>query len=546
MTPDEFISKWSAVTLTERSAAQSHFIDLCAMLSVPTPTDADPKGTFYTFEKLTDKDTGHRGFADVWYQGQFAWEYKKKRANLDDALIQLRQYSGALGNPPLLVVCDMGRIRVVPQFTGYVTTPIDIAITDLADARVRETLRHLWNDPNALKPTQTREGVTLEAARQFGIIADRLRSRDATEPHTVAHFLIRVLFCLFAENIRLLPHKHFSTMLERFRTTPEGFMRRVATIFGVMATGGEDGNEIIPYFNGDLFTKSTDEVLKLQKDDLTVLSVAASHDWSSVAPSIFGTLFERGLDPSKRSQIGAHYTSEADIIDVVEPVVMAPLRRHWNEIRTQLEAQVAQNKLRPTEASKLLRETIYAISQTTVLDPACGSGNFLYVTLKLLHELEFEIITWHIRHNLLAPYPSVGPQQLYGIEINTYAAELARAVIWIGHLQWMLEHGYGAGEPVLQRLDNIVNTDALINVATGTITEWPKVTCIVSNPPFLGSKRLRIELGDEYMDEIWKKYDTLVSRESDLVCYFVEHARHQLVAGKRADYDQFDSWRAEP
>ena len=135
MTPEAFIEKWATATLTERSAAQSHFIDLCLLLQVPTPTDADPKGDFYTFEKLTDKDTGHRGFADVWYRDHFAWEYKKQRANLDEALTQIRQYSGALGNPPLLVVSDMHRIRIIPQFMGYVTTPIDFTIQDLLDSR---------------------------------------------------------------------------------------------------------------------------------------------------------------------------------------------------------------------------------------------------------------------------------------------------------------------------------------------------------------------------------------------------------------------------
>src|SRR6185437_17027089 len=156
--------------------------------------------------------------------------------------------------------------------------------------------------------------------------------------HQIAHFLIRILFCLFSENIGLLPPKHFTQMMQRWRATPEGFMRRVINIFTTMATGGLDGNEEIRYFNGDLFTRAAEDVLRLAPNDLELLWEATTHDWSSVAPSIFGTLFERGLDPAKRSQIGAHYTSEADIMDVVQPVVIAPLRRDWDERRADLDA----------------------------------------------------------------------------------------------------------------------------------------------------------------------------------------------------------------
>nr|MBA3824958.1 class I SAM-dependent DNA methyltransferase [Ktedonobacterales bacterium] len=537
MTPEEFISKWSTVALTERAAAQSHFIDLCVMLNVQTPTDADPTGEFYTFEKLTDKDTGHRGFADVWYQNRFAWEYKKQRANLDDALTQLRQYAGALGNPPLLVVCDMARIRIVPQFTGYVTTPIEFTTADLVQAPVREQLRHLWLNPEALKPTQTREGVTLEAAKQFAQIADSMRARNAAAPHDVAHFLIRILFCLFAESIGLLPQRHFTGMLERFRGGPTNVKDRIAGIFAAMAEGKWDGNEKLRYFNGDLFTAAAEEVIYLYPNEIGFLWNATDKNWSSVAPSIFGTLFERGLDPAKRSQIGAHYTSEADILAIVEPVVLAPLRRQWAQDRIKLDALAERGRGGSKEAEALLGAAQERVREMTVLDPACGSGNFLYVTLRLLHDLEFEVITWRAAHGLTLTFPLVGPGQLHGIEINTYAAELARAVIWIGHLQWMLEHGYDAGEPVLQRLDNIVCSDALLTKDHTARMPWPKATCIVSNPPFLGDKVMRSShgnnrggMGDDYVDALRVAYDKIVPGGADLVCYFVAHAWESMKA----------------
>jgi SAM-dependent methyltransferase len=537
MSPEEFISKWAGVTLTERAAAQSHFIDLCQMLGVPTPTDADHHGEWYTFEKNTDKEGGRKGFADVWYQNHFAWEYKRPHGDLEKALIQIRQYSGALGNPPLLVVSDIQRIRIVPQFTGYVTTPQEIMLDDLRDSRVRDRLRALWKNPDALKPTLTREGVTLEAAEQFGKIADRLQVQDKGDPHIIAHFLIRVLFCLFSEDIGLLPPKHFTQMMERFRGTPEGFDRRVKNIFATMATGGFDGNDAIRYFNGDLFTRAAEEVVRLHPDDLDLLWHATAHDWSNVAPSIFGTLFERGLDPAKRSQIGAHYTSEADIMDVVQPVVLAPLRRQWDEARAALDDFAAKGRAASDPARRVLGQMQEAIRTTTVLDPACGSGNFLYVTLRLLHDLEFELITWAARYadqGVTLMFPLVSPQQLFGIEINPYAAELARAVIWIGHLQWMLEHGYDVGDPVLQRLENIRCADALLDLADPAAprrTPWPATTCIVSNPPFLGGNKVRAELGDAYVGTLWREYGASVGAFADLVCYFVERARQQMAEG---------------
>jgi type II restriction/modification system DNA methylase subunit YeeA len=530
---EEFIARYETTTLNERAAAQSHFLDLCELLEVPKPTQVDPHGDYYRFEKLAEKDSGSMGFADVWYQGHFAWEYKGPQKDLDAALAQVRQYAGALGNPWLLVVSDLRRIRVIPQFPNYVTTPVEFSLADLRKGEVREKLRNLWLNPEAWRPTLTRNAVTLEVAGQFATIADRLRASGKADPHRIAHYLIRILFCLFAENIELLPKKHFSTMLERFRSLPTGFTDRLHDIYQAMAIGGYDGNERIKHFNGGLFTNAEQDLIVPHPDDLRDFVTAAGADWSSVAPAIFGTLFERGLDPDKRSQIGAHYTGEDDIRDVVEPVVLAPLRRQWEETRAQLDELASKNRANSPKAQQLRNEMHYAIMQTTVLDPACGSGNFLYVTLRLLHDLEYELLTWEAQHQLQQRAPAVGPQQLFGIDINPYAAELAQAVIWIGHLQWMIEHGYWPTEPILQKLDNIVCRDALLDRADPAHplrTAWPATTCIVSNPPFLGGNKVRAELGDSYVETLWHAYDGRVGAFADLVCYFVEQARVHLEA----------------
>ncbi len=548
LTLPTFIARWQGATLSERSAAQSHFIQLCEVLGQPQPTAADQTGSFYTFEKGVAKSGGGKGFADVWMRGHFAWEYKGKHKNLDAAYQQLLKYREDLENPPLLVVCDLNRFEVHTNYTGTAKQVYRFDLADLAGAGTTEgstvppldVLRLLFTDPARLRPQQTTAQVTEAAAAEFSKLAERLRAQGI-EASSAAHFLMRLLFCLFAEDIGLLSDKLFTKLVERTRTRPEEFGRRLRQLFEAMASGGSFGSDDIPYFNGGLF--ANDRVLDLSSQDLTVLLHAAQLDWASIEPAIFGTLFERSLDPAKRAQLGAHYTSRDDIMLIVEPVLMAPLRQEWERIQEQAQpiianlkaARGAQQTRYQRDLERLLIGFSTTIAGVRVLDPACGSGNFLYVALKQLLDLEKQVIAFGATNGSSYFFPQVGPHQLHGIELNEYAHELAQMVIWIGYIQWLHDNGFGIPEdPILKPLEAIEQRDAILARDTdGQLVEppWPTADVIIGNPPFLGGKRLRTELGDRYVDELFTLYRDQVPREADLVAYWFERARELIAQG---------------
>jgi hypothetical protein len=549
LTVSEFISKWKRSELTERSAAQQHFIDLCHVLGHPTPAESDPVGARYTFEKGVAKVGGGQGYADVWMRGHFAWEYKGKKKNLAEAYQQLLQYREDLENPPLLVVCDLNRFEVHTNFTGAVKRVFAFSLFDLARPTPTpncarpplDVLRALFEDPNRLRPDQTMAYVTQEAAAGFATIARSLQSRGH-DPLTVSRFLIRLLFCLFAEDIGLLPEGLVTLIIENSRKIPADFGKRCGPLFASMAGGGIFGAHDIKHFNGGLFADST--VLPLTRDDVDTLTSCARLDWASIEPSIFGTLFERSLDPAKRAQLGAHYTSRDDILLIVEPVLMAPLRRRWRAVQEEAQAIVAQrtvvngkHSLKLTgDLTSLLQSFAGEIRAVRVLDPACGSGNFLYVALRALLDLEKEVIDFAIANDAGGFFPQVGPEQMLGIEINEYAHELASITVWIGYIQWLKDNGFGQPtEPILHAVDTIASHDAILGVhEDGTLyePEWPEADVIIGNPPFLGGNRIRKELGDAYVDKLFTLYDGRIPAFADLVCYWFERAQGLIAAGK--------------
>ena len=182
MTPAEFISKWCAVDLKERTASQSHFNDICRLLDIEDPITADPKGDWFTFEKGASKTGGGEGWADVWRKECFAWEYKGKKKDLDRAFAQLQQYAIALDNPPLLIVSDMDRFRIHTNWTNTVQEVHEFALDDLLDGATRDLLRNCFLDPERLKPAKTRQMLTEEAAEEFSQLAQRLRARGRSPP----------------------------------------------------------------------------------------------------------------------------------------------------------------------------------------------------------------------------------------------------------------------------------------------------------------------------------------------------------------------------
>ena len=537
MTPGEFIAKWRASELKERSAAQEHFIDLCRLLGEPTPAEADPTGEHYCFERGARKDTGGDGWADVWKRHCFAWEYKGRQANLDAAFNQLRQYALALENPPLLIVSDMARFRVRTNWTNSVSVTHEFTLEDLADAGVRDKLKWAMSDPERLRPGESRQALTERAAATFAELAQSLRERGH-EPQRVAHFVNRLVFCMFAEDVGLLPDNMFTRMLEHARKRPDEFTELSRDLFGAMASGGRIGFEAVAWFNGGLFDDNA--TLPLQRTEIDVALKAAALDWSEIDPSIFGTLFERGLDPDKRSQLGAHYTDREKIMLIVEPVIVRPLLAEWETTKAGIGATIeradaakstaARTRLRQ-QVERSLRSFLERLRKFIVLDPACGSGNFLYMALHTLKDIEHRVQLEAEAMGLQRGFPAVGPANVKGIEINAYAAELARVSVWIGEIQWMRRNGFReARDPILKPLETIECRDAIL-APDGSEPDWPKADVIVGNPPFLGNRKMRGELGRDVAETLPKLYRGMVRGKPDLVCYWFAKSGRLMAEG---------------
>ena len=525
MTPDQFIEKWSRSALKESAAAKEHFLDLCALLHQPTPAQADPDGDWYTFEKGAGKAGGGDGFADVWRKGCFAWEYKGPNKDLNLAYGQLVKYAGDLENPPLLVVSDTKLIRIYTSFTNTTQRKIEIPLETINQPAQLDILRRIFEDPESLNPALTAAKLTTEAAATVAELAEALRNRGI-DPARTAHFLMQTMFCFYAEDAGLLPGKLLTRVLDVTHKRPEFFARQFTALFETMRTGGFFGPEEIEYFNGGLFEASDPPAL--DRREIAILIKAARLDWTAIEPSIFGTLFERGLDPAKRSQLGAHYTDRASILRILEPVLFTPVRAQWAAARERLAATKS-----PKAARELFEEFLEQLRATVVLDPACGSGNFLYLALLGLKDLEFQILLEAERDfHLPRIFPAIGPRNVAGLELSPYAAELAMVTIWIGQIQWDLKSSGGyARNPILDTLERIECRDALIN-ADGTESVWPAATVIVGNPPFLGDKKMISELGEEYVTRLRKLFDRRVPGGADLVCYWFEKSRAQIEAGQ--------------
>jgi type II restriction/modification system DNA methylase subunit YeeA len=550
VTPAEFVNKWRASKLKERSSSQPHFIDLCRLLNLPDPPTADPTGDSYTFERHVKKLTGSKGFADVWKRGAFAWEYKGKHKDLTEAYLQLLIYRDDLENPPLLVVSDMETIQVHTNFTGTNKVIIVWTLEDLLDDAKRERLKKVWTEPNSFDPTKERISITEATVKQFLNIAQSLKERE-NNPDKTAHFLVKCVFTLFAEDMDLLPRDGFTQLLEAAKEKPELFKPMAEQLFALMSEGGISILGHIPHFNGQVF--SDGEAPDLNGREVNYLLTAATLNWKSVSPAIFGTLFERIIDPRKRAQIGAHYTPPSDILDVIEPVILEPLRLEWLAVRTEIEPLIleVQQKENEPDALNFHQETPLwhharrsaktkleafqnRLASVTVLDPACGSGNFLYMTLRLLLDLENEV---RATIRLLEPgyvVPvKVSPRQMRGMELNRYAHEIAGMVLWIGFIQWCAEHGERVDqEPILEKLVGLENRDAALDEVTGKPAEWCEAEFIVGNPPFLGDKKMRQELGDKYTTDLRAAYQDKVPGGADLVCYWFEKARENIETGR--------------
>jgi SAM-dependent methyltransferase len=434
------------------------------------------------------------GRLDCYKRGSFVLEAKKLRVGadgtpigankaFDDALLRARSqaenYARALpageGRPPFVIVVDVGNvIELYAEFSQsggtYVPFPDPrshrIRLADLRDDAIRQRLAAVWRDPHSLDPARHAARVTREIAAHLAEVAKSLeQAGHAAE--TVAGFLTRCLFSMFAEDVGLIPKGSFSELLKSLKDDTAQFVPLIGALWKEMDVGGYSVvlRKTLPRFNGKLF-KSPD-VLPLTKAQIALLLEAAKADWTQVEPAIFGTLLERALDPQERHALGAHYTPRAYVERLVQPTVIEPLRQSWAYV--QGAAVLLANEGKQKEAIAEIRAFHHKLCSLRVLDPACGSGNFLYVALEHLKRLEGEVLNQlhdigHGQAQLETEGFAVDPHQFLGLELNPRAAAIAELVLWIGYLQWHFRTR-GAGlppQPVLKDFRNIECRDAVL------------------------------------------------------------------------------------
>ncbi|MFA1025641.1 hypothetical protein ALP10_200062 [Pseudomonas syringae pv. helianthi] len=590
---DTFLTRWSKAGGTERANYQLFLTEICSLLGLPTPEPSGPdtRDNSYVFERrvVINRPDGsiNNGFIDLYKRGSFVLEAKQTSKSLDSsgwdkamlkAHNQADQYARALpaeeGRPPFILVVDVGRnIELYAEFSrsGATYTPYPdsrshrIRLEDLRREEIRERLCAVWIDPLSLDPARRSAKVTREIADQLAKLAKSLEAAGHS-PQLVSSFLMRALFTMFAEDVGLLPERSFTELLQNLKSKPDAFAPMLEHLWQTMNSGGFSPilQSTLLKFNGGLFAEAS--AIALDRDQMELLLNASAADWRYVEPAIFGTLLERALDPRERHKLGAHYTPRAYVERLVLPTVIEPLRAEWKEV--QAAALTFESQGKHKEAVNEVKAFQRHLCDVRVLDPACGSGNFLYVTLEHMKRLEGEVL------NLLGDLGQTGmldtegltvdPHQFLGLEINPRASRIAEMVLWIGYLQWHFRtHGkVTPPEPVLRDFKNIEHRDALITydavkmVIDGSgkpltrwdgittksspisgeqipdesaqveqyayinprKTEWPKADYIVGNPPFIGEKRMRLALGDGYVNALRSTYSTLPA--CDLVMYW--------------------------
>ena len=632
---EAFIAKWEASSGAERANYQLFLVDLCHLLGVDEPHPAVQENHLndYVFERTVTfkhpNGTQSSGFIDLYKRNCFVLEAKQsaKRAGLaanrddvraglaaedatqvktgtarrgtkswDAALVNARRqaedYAKALprehGWPPFLIVADVGHcIELYADFArqgkNYAQFPdrrsYRIMLEDLRDEEVRERLKLVWTDPLSLDPARKSAEVTRDIAERLAKVAKTLEARG-NNAGSVAEFLMRCLFTMFAEDVKLLPEGAFTNLLDQMKATPEKFRFAMEDLWKAMNAGGYTGviNEVVKRFNGGLFANPT--ALDLDADEIHELWVAAKRDWKDVEPAIFGTLLERALDDRERHKLGAHYTPRAYVERLVVPTIIDPLSDDWKNVQAEAEQLLREGKEK--EARDAVRAFHQQLCQTKVLDPACGTGNFLYVSMELMKRLEGEVLDYldslgESQYLLELSGHTIDPHQFLGLEINPRAVQIADLVLWIGFLKWQIRTGGQAAisEPVLKAFNNIKEQDAVLaydgrellrdedgkpvtrwdghTTKTSPVTgedvpdetarietyrysnprpaDWPETDFIVGNPPFLGGNSIRAELGDGYAEAIWAARPHIPGG-ADFVMHFWDHAAELVRLGK--------------
>jgi hypothetical protein len=626
---DDLITRVKASGGSEIANTQPFIVHLCQALGLAPPefsTSANHSND-YVFERRIDfkhpDGSTTPGRIDLYKRGCFVLESKQSSSahrnrtaagqpdllgeearqvklgtarrgtrGWDRAMLEARgqaeSYARALpvehGYPPFLIVLDVGNvIELYADFSGqgknYAHFPdrqsYRITMDDLRLAEVQARLRAIWTDPASLDPAKRSAEVTRDIAERLARIARNLEGRH--DPRDVAEFLMRCLFTMFAEDVGLLPEDGFANLLKDLRGRADAFPIALETLWRTMDEGGYEPRmmQSLRRFNGTLF--KTRRALPLERADIEELYAAATKKWGDVEPAIFGTLLERALDPRERSKLGAHYTPRAYVERLVVPTIIEPLRSEWTAVQTHIVDLKQEGK--NAEALQSAKDFHHRLCTIRVLDPACGTGNFLYVALELMKKLEGEVLEeieqlGEQQARFVMEGETVNPRQFYGLELNPRAVPIADLVLWIGYLKWQLRTmGLAAiSEPVLHAYGTIRHQDAIlaydrkelrrdasgkpetrwdgvtmkIHPVTGEEVPdpaaqvelytyvnprpapWPEVEFIVGNPPFIGGKDMRAELGDGYAEACWKARPKIPGG-ADFVMHFWDEAAVRLL-----------------
>jgi len=588
----ELVKRWAEAAPAERANLQLYLPELCEALEVERPR---PAGTGYEFEfpvrVVSSRGQESTNFIDLYKAGHFVLEAKDQEkddqggALLREAFGQARVKAGQVegGPPPYLLVLDVGNSILIwdrwnGSYGGFNAAkrislptlherPEDIAL-----------LKDIFEDPSARDPGKRAAEVTKDIAGKLAALATTLEDQGH-DSEEVASFLIRCVFTMFAEDIELIPGESFQKAVEIGMEDPDEFDTVVEDLWRAMDLGTRFGHTKFLRFNGHFFQDV--KALPLSRDDLAVLLEASRADWSSVEPSIMGTLLVRALDPVERHRLGAEFTPSEYVQRLVKPTVEEPIRERWTRVQAEvlqlLDANGKGKRKRKTDERKALaslRVFHEWLRSLRFLDPACGSGNFLYVTLRLVKQIEAEVLRAieDIEGHPDVQLEEVGPWQFHGIEIKPWAREIAELTLWIGHFQiWRELHGRTQPpEPVLRDTGNLECRDAvlawdeirenpsrsrpdptprLLHPVTGELVpdpeatlpyeeylgarqaEWPEADFIVGNPPYIGNKRMRRSLGDGYVDALRTAYSH-VPQSVDLVMYWWRMAAQAVLSGR--------------
>jgi hypothetical protein len=465
--------------------------------------------------------------------------------------------------PPFIIVCDVGHcLELYADFTGtgraYSHFPdrngFRIYLEDLRRDETRTLLKRIWQEPHSLDPSKEAARVTRDIAKRLAQVSRALEERGCNA-EDVAHFLMRCLFTMFAEDVELLPPDSFKALLQKSVDDPAHFPHRLKALWQQMDKGDEFSHVVqtrVRHFNGGLFKDTT--VFPLEREEIGELLAAANYSWTEVDPAIFGTLLEQALDKTERRKLGAHYTPRAYVQRLVEATVMEPLRDDWQIALRK--AEHAKETGDEKAAIAIVRAFHRQLCATRVLDPACGTGNFLYVSLELMKKLEGEVLETLAQlgepESMGLDRETVDPHGLLGLELNPRAAAIAELVVWIGYLQQHYRNRTGhPSEPILRAFENInfgrrQGYDAVLTwdgypvpqvvekdgrrVATfpnARRPDWPEAEFIVGNPPFIGGKDLRARLGDAYTQSLWAAHKHM-NDSADFVMYWWDRAAEFL------------------